>query len=261
MIIAAAPSLTPEALPAVTVPGSRTKFFSLASASSVVSGRRCSSLLDRDRPGFAARHDHRLDLLVEETRRLGLGGALLRAERKSVLVLAADLIVLGDVLGGVRHRIDAVLLLHQRIDEAPADGGVLDRRRCAGTPPAPCPSPAAPASSTRRRRRWRSRSRRRGSRCAASPTAFNPDAHSRLTVQPGTESGRPGQQQRHARDVAVVLAGLVGAAEIHLVERRPIELRMPLHQRLERDRARDRRSAPWRARRHSGRSACARRRR
>ena len=27
--------------------------------------------------------------------------------------------------------------------------------------------------------------------CAASPTAFNPDEHSRLTVMPGMESGRP----------------------------------------------------------------------
>ena len=44
MIIAAAPSLTPDALPAVTVPGLRANGLSLASASSVVSGRRCSSL-------------------------------------------------------------------------------------------------------------------------------------------------------------------------------------------------------------------------
>ncbi len=45
MIIAAAPSLTPEALPAVMVPGLRTNAFSLASPSAVVSGRRCSSWL------------------------------------------------------------------------------------------------------------------------------------------------------------------------------------------------------------------------
>jgi hypothetical protein len=40
---AAAPSLTPLALPAVTVPPSRTKGLSLASASAVVSARGCSS--------------------------------------------------------------------------------------------------------------------------------------------------------------------------------------------------------------------------
>ena len=33
-----------------------------------------------------------------------------------------------------------------------------------------------------------------------------------------------GQQQRHARDVAIVLAGLIGAAENHVVDRRPIHL-------------------------------------
>ena len=44
MISAAAPSFTPEALPAVTVPGSRNGVFRRSSISSVVSGRGCSSL-------------------------------------------------------------------------------------------------------------------------------------------------------------------------------------------------------------------------
>jgi hypothetical protein len=35
-------------------------------------------------------------------------------------------------------------------------------------------------------------------------------------------SGSSGQQRRHARDIAVVLAGLIGAAEDDLVERAPI---------------------------------------
>ncbi|MOA55614.1 hypothetical protein D3C78_1794380 [compost metagenome] len=42
-IIAAAPSFTPEALPAVTVLSGPLTGLSLVSASSVVSGRRCSS--------------------------------------------------------------------------------------------------------------------------------------------------------------------------------------------------------------------------
>ena len=49
-IKAPAPSLTPEALPAVTVPSGRTIGFSLASVSSVVSARGCSSVVDHDRP-------------------------------------------------------------------------------------------------------------------------------------------------------------------------------------------------------------------
>ncbi len=44
MISAAAPSLTPEALPAVTVPPCRNGVGSFSSASSEVSARGCSSL-------------------------------------------------------------------------------------------------------------------------------------------------------------------------------------------------------------------------
>ena len=71
---------------------------------------------------------------------------------------------------------------------------------------------------------------------AASPTALRPEAHSRLTVTPGTVSGKPGEQQRHARDVAVVLAGLIGAAEEHFVEARPINLGVARDQRPDRSR-------------------------
>jgi len=42
------------------------------------------------------------------------------------------------------------------------------------------------------------------------------------------------QQQRHPRHIAVVLAGLIGAAEIDLIDLGPVELRVPRHQRLDR---------------------------
>ena len=71
---------------------------------------------------------------------------------------------------------------------------------------------------------------------AASPMALRPEAHSRFTVTPGHGVGHPRQQQRHARDVAVVLAGLIGATEHDLVERRPIDVRIALHQCLDRHR-------------------------
>ena len=48
--------------------------------------------------------------------------------------------------------------------------------------------------------------------------------------------GNARQQQRHARHVAVVLAGLVGATEHDLVERRPVDLGIAPHQRPDRDR-------------------------
>src|SRR6516164_9473601 len=63
---------------------------------------------------------------------------------------------------------------------------------------------------------------------AAVPTASSPEAHSRFSVTPG-------EQQCHARDVAVVLASLVGAAVIDLIELLPIDLRVARHQRLDRN--------------------------
>ncbi len=39
-----------------------------------------------------------------------------------------------------------------------------------------------------------------------------------MTVAPGIELGQARKQERHARDVAVVLTGLVGAAEKDLVD-------------------------------------------
>ena len=48
--------------------------------------------------------------------------------------------------------------------------------------------------------------------------------------------GQASQQQRHARNIAVVLAGLVGAAEEHLVEPRPVGLVVAGDQRPDRDR-------------------------
>src|SRR5262249_41217206 len=44
------------------------------------------------------------------------------------------------------------------------------------------------------------------------------------------------EQERHARDVAVVLAGLVGAAEHDLVEHGPVDLAVALEERPDRNR-------------------------
>src|SRR5262249_27414032 len=50
----------------------------------------------------------------------------------------------------------------------------------------------------------------------------------------GDGIGKSGNQQGHARDVAVVLAGLIGAAKHDLVDRRPIDVGMALEKRLDR---------------------------
>ena len=110
-------------------------------------------LVDDDRIALALRDRDRHDLLGEPSVGLRRRRLLLRAQGEGVLVLARDVEVRGHVLAGLRHGIDAVLLLHQRVDEAPADGGVVDlgiaregRRR-------PSASRRARATWIRRRRR------------------------------------------------------------------------------------------------------------
>ena len=63
---------------------------------------------------LALRDRDRNDLLAPGGPLLRRLARMLAAQREGVLVVAADLEILGDVLAGLRHRIDAVLLLHQR---------------------------------------------------------------------------------------------------------------------------------------------------
>jgi hypothetical protein len=62
----------------------------------------------------------RHDFAGEAARRHGSGGAQLAAQCKGILVGAVDAALGGDILGGLGHRIDAVPLLHHRVDEAPS---------------------------------------------------------------------------------------------------------------------------------------------
>ena len=95
---AAAPSLMPEELPAVTVPPSRNAARSLPSASMLVS-RGCSSVskVTVSRPFF---HVERQDLLFEAPGIDRLTGALLRALAELVLDLARHFVLFRQVLGG-----------------------------------------------------------------------------------------------------------------------------------------------------------------
>jgi hypothetical protein len=70
---------------------------------------------------------------------------------------------------------------------------------------------------------------------AAVPTASRPDPHSRLTVDP--QRVRQSRQQcGHARDVAIVLARLVGAPHDHIVHRVPIDITVAGDERADRQR-------------------------
>ena len=201
---AAAPSFRPDELPAVTEPPSRNAGLSEASFSADVSGRGCSSRVD-----VADRHE----LVVEPS---GVGGrspALLRAQRERVLVLARDaqrsatfspvspIVSSGKSASsrGLGKRQPSVVSYSVRSPRGNAASGFAvtsGARDIDSTPPATkrSPSPAITA--------WH-----------APTIAASPDAHSRLTVTPRDRLGQPGEQHRHAGDVAVVLAGLVGAAE------------------------------------------------
>lgn len=68
---------------------------------------------------------HRYDFFGEKAGGLGRSGALLAAQGKGVLVGARHLVIVGDIVSGLRHRIHAVLLFHQGVDKTPADGGVF----------------------------------------------------------------------------------------------------------------------------------------
>jgi hypothetical protein len=122
---AAAPSLTPEALPAVTVPPLRNGVGSLASASSVVSPRMLVAL-DQDRgplrcataTATISRRGSPISCAASARR--------LAAERERVLVSRAHLELAATFSAVSGIEIDAVLRLHHWIHEAPADRGVVD---------------------------------------------------------------------------------------------------------------------------------------
>ncbi|MNF04282.1 hypothetical protein D3C80_2037640 [compost metagenome] len=81
---------------------------------------------NHQRIALALRDRHRDDFLIEAAIGQRVGCLLLAANGEGVLILAGDLIIDGDVITGLRHGIDAILRLHQRIDETPADGRVVD---------------------------------------------------------------------------------------------------------------------------------------
>ena len=66
-------------------------------------------------------------------------------------------------------------------------------------------------------------------------TASRPEPHRRLKVTPPELSGKPGEQARHPREIAIILARLVGAAEDDVVELGPVDAGVAVDQRADRD--------------------------
>ena len=181
--------------------------------------------------GRALRHGFGIQL---EFLLLGGGRALLAPQRERILVGAADLEILRHVLRRLGHGIDTILRLHQRVDETPADRGVIDfalaaerlgrlalDERCPGHalhPPGdhqlriPCPNGA-----------------RRGADGIQARAAEAVDGGRRDRCRQAS------QQQGHAPDIAVILTCLVGAAVIQIVHRLPIHTVVALLQHAQRN--------------------------
>ncbi len=108
MITAAAPSLMPEALPAVTVPSGFDVGLQLGQRFERRVRPRMLILIDDDRRTLTLWDTYRNDLLREHAVLHGRGCALLAAIRKGVLVFARDVELLGYVLCRLGHGVDAV---------------------------------------------------------------------------------------------------------------------------------------------------------
>ena len=209
-----APSLMPELFPAVTEPPSRLNAgFSLARASAEVSARGCSSRLD-GRGLALPTGDLDGDDLVVEPAGLDRGDrALLALERERVLALAVDAVALRDVLGGLAHRVRVVHLGELRVQEPPAERGVLELAR------ATVPGRGRLGHDVRRpRHRFHAAADEHvavadGDRVCGRVDRLQPGPAQPIDGQATDLDRETGKQHGHPRDVAVVLARLVGAAE------------------------------------------------
>ena len=173
---------------------------------------------DLDRIALRLRHHDRHDLVGEAAFLDRGNGALVRAKRERVLLLAADSALLGDVLARLAHRVRVVHLGQARVGEAPAEGRVV---HLAG---------AAVVSGFRLGhdvRRARHRLDAAGDervavadhdRVGGRVDRLEPGAAQSVDRLAGDLDRQPREQRAHARDVAVVLAGLIGRAENHVVD-------------------------------------------
>ncbi len=213
---AAAPSLTPEALPAVTVPFSRNGVGSLASFSSDVS-RGCSSVSTMI--GSALRCGTLTGTISLARRPLACAFAVRCCERRANLSWSSREIWYSSATFSPVSGIESVpnCLRHVRVHEAPADRRVVDlglaREGALGL-----------AHHERRARHQLDAAGDHHLGLAGLDGAgrladrVEPRAAQAVDRRAGDVVRQPREQGGHARDVAVVLAGLVGAAEDHVVD-------------------------------------------
>ncbi len=229
---AQAPSFTPDAFPAVTVPP-RTKRCGQPGQCRKVRLARMFVAVDDHGRATPGGNRHRNDFQRESSRRLRRKRPLLAAQGEGILVRARDAEAFGDVLAGLRHRIHAVLLPDQRIDEAPAERRIRElqvAREC-GIGFGHHVRRAAHAfhAAGNQEIRLAAANGARGSRDRVESGTTQP-----VDCRAWHRRRQACEQDRHAGDVAVVLARLVRTAVDDIVERTPVRSRIARHQRLER---------------------------
>ena len=159
----------------------------------------------------------------------------LAAGGEFVLIGAADIEIGGDIIGGLRHRIGAVLRLHLRVHEAPADGRIINRIGAA--------EGGFGLGHDERRPRHRLDAAGNDHVAIAGPDRtrghadrIHAGAAEPVHRRPRQAGGQPGQQCRHASDIAIILARLIGAAIDEVVDAGPVHTRIARHQRRQRHR-------------------------
>lgn len=169
-----------------------------------------------------ARHLDSDDLLGKKASRFCRCGALLAPKRECVLICPADAEVLGNVFSGAGHRLGPVCGVEGRIDEPPSHCGVFellvpaesgitlahDKRRPGHALHATCDGHVHFAGADRAGR---------------GPDRFEAGRTEAIERHAGHLNRQPGQQQAHPGNVAIVLAGLIGAAIEDLVDRPKIQ--------------------------------------
>ena len=180
-------------------------------------------------------HRHGNDLVRQIACLLGGHRFELARQRHAVLCLALDPKFNRHVFRCLRHAVHAILGLHERIDEPPANGGVIHgvlppKRSFHFGHHKGCAAHAFHA--TRNHQPGLPGHDRTGGRThRIQPRATQP-------VQGGTWhfEWQARQQAAHAGHISVVLTRLIGAAIQHIVHHLPVHARVALHERLDRQR-------------------------
>ena len=187
---------------------------------------------DDDRFALLLGDGHRRDLASQVSSQLGGHSVGLAAQGHAVLGFALDAEVGGHVFGRFGHAVHAVQLFHAPIDEAPAQGGVVHRVAAAegGLGLGHHKRRAAHAFHAAGNHQLRFTAAD-GAGC----TAHRVHATSAQAVDGGARYfwRQAGQQGGHAGHVAVVFAGLVGAAIEHIADGGPVHARVARHQCLD----------------------------